>query len=526
VDLLLKTKSGARAGEIARGYAHAVGGAAGLSQLDRTLKDFGMGTSTLWNDAKTLDIGALQREVAPTTRAEKLRAEARTALGRYSGITILEAVGNASESGFRNAEALASMRANQGRVASGEWTMEDLYMRAATEGREVIDFANRPASALLRELSNYVPFFGAALQGSATFARAIVRDPKRAAAVTGGVAAASVLAWAIRHRSEQVNEQELDRLPGERAGFLFFPMDDEGKHVVRVPLSQEMGVIAAGVTAGLDAWKDKDPHAAALFWEAIARSLPPGVDALAKGDLMVPVPGIQQAQEIARNRAFYNDAPVESHEMQQMSPAERRRDGTPHTADLMAAAARGVGLRDVSPVQAEHFLKGITSRYTPVITAATDPIARALLGRERLPDRVPPKVSRSPLVPWSGLMANPAPSTTASMNDFYRLRERSTQADADLKAGLGRGDAPLTERALQRLTDDPAVLVMSGGIRDATDDTSRALRDAQEQVRRAYREGSMTKEQAQDRLEEITRARAMLFRRMMRGVRSARDSAQ
>lgn len=519
VDTLAKSRAGVTPLDLARGYAEAIGGAFGASRLDRTLKEYGLGHVTLWHDAAHTSPRQFQHEVAPTTGMQRTLARARKGALRASGITLLESLGNASESGFRNAEGIASIRRSQHLVDSGAWTVDDQMLRAATEGREIIDFTNRPGaagkvlgptSAVLREMSNYIPFFGAALQGGATMTRAAMRNPKRVASVASGLAASAAVAWALKHRSQEVLDRENDRMPSERGGFLFFPLDDAGQWTVRIPMPQELGVAASGVTAGLDAWRDHDPHAADSFIESLLRALPPGVSEAARGRPTIPVPGVQQWLENRANRRDFGGAPIESQEMQGLPPAERRRDSTPLTADLIAAGARRVGLEDLSsPVKAENLMRGVTSRYTPYITAVTDPFAEMVLGRGA-PDAVPSSSTRSPINPLSGLLANPNPSATASQERYYGTRTRAQQANASIRAAAEAGDAA---RALRTFRDYPDVANdVAQQIVGAADSEIAQWREAEDVVRQSFHNKEIDGERARQMLDQIGERRRAVYR--------------
>lgn len=532
VDTLAKSRAGVTPRDLAEGYAHAVGGAFGASRLDRTLKEYGLGHVTLWHDAAHSSPAQFQHAVAPTTALQRIGGRARQAALKYSGITLLESIGNASESGFRNAEGLASIRKSQHLVDSGAWTVDDQMLRAATEGREIIDFTNRPgapgkalgpSSAVLREMSNYIPFFGAALQGGATMTRAAMRNPKRVAAVASGLAAASAISWALKHRSQEVLDRENDRMPSERGGFLFFPMDDDGKWTVRVPMPQELGVVAAGVTSGLDAWRDHDPHAADTFIESLLRALPPGVSEAAKGDPNVPVPGVQQYFENRANRHDFGGAPIESQEMQGLPLAERRRDSTPLTADLIAAGARKVGFHAAeSPVKAENLLRGVTSRYTPYITSVTDPFAEMALGHDA-PDAVPPSMTRSPINPLSGLLANPNPSATASQQRYYSTRQRAQQANASIRQAAESGDVGRAQRTFHDYPDvanDDAQQIVA-----AADDEVKQLRTYEDVVRESFHKKEIDGARAREMLDQLTARRQAIYREADRLLQMVAEQA-
>ena len=442
-----------------------------------------------------------------------MRSTARNAALRGTGITLLESMGNATEMGPRLGEARASIRNNSPRVHAGEWDVADLLLRAGADARELVDFANRPGNAALRELARYVPFFGAAMQGTVTMARAAKNNPKRVASIAAGLGVSSAVAWALQRRSDEVRKRESDRLPAERAGYLFIPMDDAGRYTLRIPVPHELGTVHAGITAALDAWEGEAPDAAATFWQSVARALPPiAGDLLVEQEFNPSIPGVQQVVENMRNRKGFSGAPVESMAMQRLSPAERRHDTTPATADLLAAGLRTLGFDETSPLQAENLLRGVTGRFTDQMTMVTDPIAERVLGREASAPKIPPPIGRNPLNPASSILANPNPSSTASQERYYALRTRAERARADLKKAVEEKNRDRAERILSS-KDARFLRPERRQALKAADDVLDALRDRQDQIRGAVRDGALDPAEARAQLNQLAALRSEVYRR-------------
>lgn len=522
VDTLAKSQSGVRPDDIARGYAEGIGGAVGMSRFAEEMRQMGLGQVSVFHDVPTATTGTRKRAVVPTTQLDRLRSAARTGFYRGTGITILEGLGNATEVGPRLGEAHATMRRLQPEVESGQITEVDALLRSATRGRQLIDFTNEPGNPILAELKRYLPFMGAALQGSTTHIKGWQRNPARMASVLGGmVAVPTVVAWALKHRSPEVLEQENSRMPQERAAYLHFPLTDKaGGPVLRMPLPQEFGIVSAGIRSGLDGLADNEPQAADQLWASVQRALPPWLGEVASApfrggglvNMVPPIPGVQQAAEIMANERTYDSRSIVPESMEGLLPEDRRRENTPATADLLAAGARAVGFDEASPLQAEHAMRGVLSRYSDIATQITDPLAREIMGREAPPPKIPPAVNRSPLLPSP--LANPSPSTTDEEQRYYSLRERIMQVEESLKQADESEDE---DRAFQIMQDngplaDEDVL----GIVEETDEEIKALREEKDAIIQMHQEGAINDSDARKSLDDISRQEASIFRESKR----------
>jgi hypothetical protein len=197
---------------------------------------------------------------------------------------------------------------------------------------------------------------------------------------------------------------------------------------------------------------------------------------------------------------------------QRVLPEDIRFDSTPATADLLAAGARRLGFEEASPLQAEHAMRGVLSRYTDLLTKATDPVARRILGDDAPPRQVPPAVSRNPLVPDP--RANPAPATTDEEQRFYAIRERVVEAQASVaRAERDENDARHAEvEEEQRIWLDPDVVAEV----EDTDKLIRSLRKEAAAVRRDFEEGGLSAEDARALLDQNAREQAKVFRESKR----------
>lgn len=506
VDAFAKSRAGITPKDVANGYYEALKDIFSRSGTAAEAEHAGMGgVSMFFGEASPATVA---RRFAPTTPLDKVISAAHFTGTRP--LRALERLGEMSDKGPRAGEYMAFIRNNQHRVTSGEWTEADLRLGAATAGRGVtLDLQNRPGNQVLRFLGDYIPFFNVGLQAPVQFAIAGVRNPRRLIGASAGVASAAVLTWAMKHAlGPQVQQSINDRQSTERAGFLLVPLDYAG-NAWRVPLGQEMGVIASGVTAGLDAAFESDPHAGRLLAASLLRALPPGISEALQANPTIPIPGVQQALENAKNRRDYGGHPIVPERMKDLPPAERRYETTSPTFDLVAAGARAVGFNEFSPLEAENLVRGVTSQATPFITAAVDPWAEKMLGRGAQP-RLKPPILQQPLNPASAVIARNPPPSTESEQDYYSLKTKVEQANTFLSQASRAGQVsaiPRLEGYKQYLNPD-----LAQGIK-VTDDVLKELRDNEGVVRELFQSGQLAPDRAREELDKLRSQRQLVYRR-------------
>jgi hypothetical protein len=508
VDAFAKTRAGITPKDVAVGYYESLKNIFSRSALSTQAETAGMGGVSMFFGEATP--AAVARRYAPTTPIDRIISSAHWTATRP--LRALEALGEASDLGPRNAEYIAFMRKNQRRVDSGEWTEADLHLGAATAGRNVtLDFSNRPGNQVLRFFGDYIPFFNVGLQAPIQFGIAAYRNPRRLIGASAGVAGAATLAWAMKRALQPaVRQQVNDRQSTERAGFLLVPIDNSG-NLLRIPLGQEMGIVASAVTAGLDAAIESDPHAGRLLVASIMRALPPGIGELLQANPTIPIPGVQQALENAKNKRDYGGHPIVPKRMEDLPPAERRYDTTNPTFDLAAAAVRRVGFDNFSPLEAENLIRGVTSQATPFITAAVDPWAERLLGRSAQ-SRLKPPFVQQPLNPTSAMVAKNPPPSTETEQDYYALKTKVSQAENFLAQAANAGQVsaiPRLEGYKQYLNPD-----LSAGIA-TTDEVLKDLRDEETVVREMFQTKEITPQVARTELDRIKGQRQLVYRRAM-----------
>lgn len=542
VDAFAKTQHGVTPVDLARGYLDALGEVVGadrvaahLPALERALRPLGVNLRNLpaladrAARARRHGLGGVSmfgaatrphqivRRYAPTTPAQRITG----AVGRYTGgdrspLVAVERIFGASDLGPRLGEMAAAERNPLvlDRLRRGVWDAADVELYAVHAGRIItLDFNNQPGNAVVRAFGRYVPFARPALQSPVRYAEALARNPKRMFAFIGGLTAAAVGAWVLKHRSAAALEKTNDRPDSERASFLLFPLDDEARVTLRMPLGQEAAIVTSATTAILDAWMDEDPRAASTFAESMMRALPPGLDqwalmAAGKGGPEVPIPVLQQLQENDRNRRFFGDSPVEPERLQDVAPEERRYETTPSTYSFLAR------LTGSSPLKIQNVARGVLSQSEPLITRGTDVLADALMGASA-PVVVHQQVRSSPFNPLSAFVASDPPYRTRSEDQYYALKDRYATAVADAKAALKTRDRSAVARMRDRGEFEQLAAPGAARVFAAADRTLGQLRALQHQAEAEARVGAdpaLTRQ----RMDQITTLRQQVYRVALR----------
>jgi hypothetical protein len=501
--------------DVGVGFLEGLKSIVGRSQMVEQLSRGGMGQVSQFGG--DVDVRSLARQIAPTTIGEA--AGAAVGQGVTLPLRALERVGRGTELPMRVAAARAAQRraAEAGVSEAGQRAVATRAGAAAT-----VDFRRRAGTAFQRFLERTVPYFGAAKKGGVWFARAARNNPKTVGAAAGVITLGTV--WEYLLSDDKDRAEFVDRPAGERARYLHL-----GE--TRVALPQEYAVLASAVRMGLAQVKQDDPFVYDQFKAAMLNMLPPIYSDVAKGDpiALMPFPVGRELIELSRNREEFTGRPIVTPGMERQLPAARRRETTAPTFDVMAAAARRMGIEEASPVQAEFLTRGMFGRFTPAVTAVTDIAARPIAGREAQP-QVPLPFARQPLNPITGFQSRPV-TRGQSEQEFYNLRNEVQQAQATYNAlkrdraeARQRGDTATVNRTTaeaERLAatnpvfkavfEDRNTKRISGFLKTA-DDKLEKLQAKREQAVSAFANGRITGARARQVIDSLDAERAKLFR--------------
>lgn len=437
-----------------------VGGALGVKLRGRMQ---GAANKALLHEMETMggigNVSIVSREVAPRTSVARFAPTTRwrrfkAVVGELAGkpVEALATITSTSDTFARTAAWKAAVRSKQHLVKSGKWTERDLRYYAATQARgATVDFGRTPGNELLAVAAEIIPFLNAAFQGSLRYGRGWQHSPKRMAMMSSGVALGTMVAWALNERSENpllIN----DRPSTERAAFLHVPIPGVDTKI-SIPLSQENGVVAAGVGYALSHLTENDPNAAARLKESIMRLIP---DAY--------LPGYSEMQDIQENRASFGDRPIETERMERGLPEERKLPTTRPTYTGLARLARvagdqtGIeGLQNTSPQQAEYMTRGVLGAFADVgADAIGDEVAIAMGEDPAMSEQAPRLASQHPMNPLRSILKPRVPTRSASEDVFYRTLEKMEQSGQSLQnLGVSMAGRPDSASKIQEFLQDP-----------------------------------------------------------------------
>jgi hypothetical protein len=510
---MAQSQAGMGPGDWIKGFADAVRSEVlpgGLEEMHK-VRQAGLGGVSAYTAPK--DAAAVQRAIAPISSGQQLRHT--VAQGASAPLRLAEKIGDISDLGPRAAEVRAAMEKMAPKVASGEWTEGDLRAYGAHLGRRsTIDFSNRGANPLAAVPAEFVPFFGATLNAMGTYADAIRRNPKRVLAVNATVALAAGIGWAMKQRlSPEVRAFENDRTASERSAKLYFPVNED--LTVTLPVPQELGLPAHLMTAALDKLVENDPNAGAYVAEAIMRLVPPNP--------LRSLPLVGGMYDVAVNERDYTKSTIETMDLRNLSPENRRRDETSPVWDVVSGGIRKAAnaldespilgrigdelvpdiLQNLSPIQAEHIGQRLTGTVPKAMFEAVfDPLATRMTGRERSP-RVPQPLSRHPLNPMRAFIAPNAPGATQSEIEVEKLDKLYGQADRTMGDMEG-------EEAVKFKAENPILYgedqfeYLRGKVKD-----NRKERD---QINEYLRLGFYNQQTARRMLDQLNRSEGKMYR--------------
>lgn len=309
------------------------------------------------------------------------------------------------------------------------------HLQAALAARDLMDFAQSGAWPAVRFLTAVVPFLNARIQGldvlyrkgfkplAKTLAgRASAGEKRQAlrfAATTFVVGLASALLYLAYKDDEEFKRREQH----DRDTYWWFKIGDTP---YRIPKPFEVGALGTLVERLVE--QLADPEAGGeLFAERLGHMLTQtfSVD---------PVPQMfKPLLEVRANRSAFTQRPIETLDMERLSPELRRRADT--SALAVGLSRAGLGEVGLSPVQIEHLARGYFGWLGAQAMLVGDMIARPLLD---LPDK-PAKLKDTPVV--GDLMQSFAPDGRGSryLTEFYDQLKvlRQVHADANLLRKLG-----------------------------------------------------------------------------------------
>ncbi len=203
---------------------------------------------------------------------------------------------------------------------------ERAHFEASYVAKDSMDFTLHGTSSAIRMVTQVVPFLNARMQGLYKLQRGAKEDPKRFAAVIGGVTLATIaLTLAARDDEDMQKRSEWDR-----DNFWAFRMGDK---IMRAPKPFEVGALATVIDRGLEAALDGlDAPARERFiarlWPIIGNQLNAN-----------PVPqAVAPLIQLWGNKSWFTDQNIESQRDANLTTSQRIGPNTSATAQLLGKA--------------------------------------------------------------------------------------------------------------------------------------------------------------------------------------------
>ena len=405
---------------------------------------------------------------------------------------------------------------NASRAATYVQNVEQMgKLRAAFEARDVMDFSQHGAWPAVRLLVRIVPFLNARLQGLDKLYRSGLKPSiltamgkgtdtdKQAAArfamVTGALTLATMALYLVN-----ADDDEYKKLPEWQKDTYWFIRIGDMKYFLPKPF--EVGAIATIAERTLQQAMD-DKATGKLFRERMW-------DMLMQTFAFNPTPQMfQPLVDVYSNKDAFTGRDIETAGMERMSAGLRSRDTTTAPATAISAVSRVFGDESavaVSPVQADHLIKGYLGGTGVLIAGVIDTMYRAATG-ESEPDK-----SWMEHQPFRRFMADatvPNANTRYTTLFFDGLKEANrVYADVMELQKLGR-----TEDAQALTTEKRSVLQMRIAL-NAQQRRMTEINNRMKEVRRSDKDGEWKRRE----LDLLTTQKAMITERMGKRIEDAR----
>jgi hypothetical protein len=295
------------------------------------------------------------------------------------------------------------------------------FLEANFQARDVLNFERHGSWPAIKFLIDVVPFLNARIQGLDKLGRGFTDPAQRnqLLAVTGMVALASSLLYLTFKDDEDFQEREdWDRdtywwfkLPGTETAF-------------RIPKPFEIGVFGTIAERMVEQFADDKAHGE-LFRERLMFALTETFN------FNIIPQAFSPALELAVNKNFFTDRPIESKSMQNLSPSQRRNAWTSETAIALSSGFDKVLWDKVvlSPVQIEHLIQGYLGWLGANILGAVDQVFTQPIGG--FPGRPAKRIEEFPII-GSFVRTTPARRTRFE-TIFYEQLNEVNQVYADIR---------------------------------------------------------------------------------------------
>lgn len=405
---------------------------------------------------------------------------------------------------------------NASRAATYAQNVEQMgKLRAAFEARDVMDFSQHGAWPAVRLLVRIVPFLNARLQGLDKLYRSGLKPSiltamgkgtdtdKQAAArfamVTGALTLATMALYLVNADDDEYKKLE----EWQKDTYWFIRI---GENAFFLPKPFEVGAIATIAERTLQQAMD-DKATGKLFRERMWGML-------MQTFAFNPTPQMfQPLIDVYSNKDAFTGRDIESAGMERMSAGLRSRDSTTAPATAISAISRVFGDESsiaVSPVQADHLIKGYLGGVGAAAAGWIDTMYRAATGQSS-PDKAWSEYQ--PIRRFYRDLDVPVANTRYATLFYDGLKEANrVYADVMELQKLGR-----PEDAQALTTEKRSVLQMRIAL-NAQQRRMTEINNRMKEVRRSDKDGEWKRRE----LDLLTTQKAMITERMGKRIEDAR----
>lgn len=292
------------------------------------------------------------------------------------------------------------------------------HLEASYQARDLLDFSMQGKWAVVRFLTQVVPFMNARLQGMYKLGRAGSQDPARMAYVVGAASLASMALLLWNADDDDWKKRE----DWDRDQYWWFKVGDEA---FRIPKPFEVGAVASVAERSLEYLISDERDPGKRFLKSMGNLVGNNLS-------MNPIPQlVKPLIDLYANKDSFTGRPIETEGMQHLSKDERIGRGTSLPAQIL-------GLLDptdsLSPVQIDFMARAYFGWLGTAAMTAVDYGIRPLSG---LPDRAAMQLRDFPVLGnfTEGLPTNQSRYVTL----FYDEAKKVDEAYADYRNALKLG---------------------------------------------------------------------------------------
>jgi len=311
-------------------------------------------------------------------------------------------------------------------------------LEAAFESRDItLDFSR--IGSQTKSVNQIIAFWNANVQGIDKLARAFKERPiQTSLKAVGGITLPSISLYLLQKdnpRYQEVPQWQKDL-------FWIIVPPSEKWPIIRIPKPFELGILFGTVPEHILTWiYENDPESLKTIPEAISKGASPGLVPTA----LLPI------LENTANYSFFSDRPIVSQSLENLPPELQANTYTSETAKEIGK------LMNQSPAKIENLAYGYFGGLGRYAFDTSDAILKGL-GIVTPPPEPEPTLADRPFIK-AFVVREPIGSASESVNDFYNILEKATQAYTASKQMAEGGDI---DSSVQYIQEHKEVLFYKG----------------------------------------------------------------